>query len=133
MYRYVVAAVLERAGAVLLLQRPPGDFMGGIFELPSGKVEPTETLATALRREVKEETGLTLAAIDRYLGHFDYVSGSGRPTRQFTFAATAETLQPITLSEHMRYAWVRPDESAQLTVSDSVRAVLAEYWRRPEL
>lgn len=52
----VVGAVIEDHGRVLILQRPATDFMGGIRELPSGKVEPGEALDQALRREVLEET-----------------------------------------------------------------------------
>lgn len=44
----VVGAVIHDDGEVLLLRRPADDFMGGIFELPSGKVEPGETLDSAL-------------------------------------------------------------------------------------
>lgn len=32
--------------------------LGGIYELPSGKVELGESLDTALRREVKDGTGI---------------------------------------------------------------------------
>jgi hypothetical protein len=49
-------------------------------------LDPGETLAAALAREVDEETGLDLEAITAYLGDFDYTSGSGKPSRQFNFA-----------------------------------------------
>jgi 8-oxo-dGTP diphosphatase len=82
----VGAIVAGQDGAVLLLKRPATDFMGGIWELPSGKVEPGETLDDALSREVAEETGLTVAGILLYAGSFDYRSGSGKLSRQFNFA-----------------------------------------------
>ncbi len=82
----VVGAVIEHEAKVLLLQRPADDFMGGIYELPSGKVEPGEALDAALAREVKEETGLDLDRITHYLGLFDYTSATGKPTRQYNFA-----------------------------------------------
>ena len=45
--RYVVGAVIVRNNNVLLLERPKDDFMGGIYEFPSGKVEDGETLDEA--------------------------------------------------------------------------------------
>jgi 8-oxo-dGTP diphosphatase len=79
---------------VLLLKRPANDFMGGIFELPSGKVEPGEDLKPALAREVEEETGLTVAVAMAYLGRFDYTSGSGKKSRQFDFVVTVDAPEP---------------------------------------
>ena len=54
----VVGAVVQHDNDVLLLKRPEADFMGGIWELPSGKVENSESLGQSLAREVLEETGL---------------------------------------------------------------------------
>ncbi len=52
-----VSALLMRDGAVLLVRRSRGPF-AGCWSLPGGKVEAGESLEDALRREVREETGL---------------------------------------------------------------------------
>jgi 8-oxo-dGTP diphosphatase len=55
----VVAAVLyDERGQVLVTQRPPGKSMAGHWEFPGGKVEPGESDAEALRRELREELGI---------------------------------------------------------------------------
>jgi len=55
----VAAAVILRAdGAVLLAQRPPGKPYAGYWEFPGGKLEPGETPAHALARELVEELGI---------------------------------------------------------------------------
>jgi 8-oxo-dGTP diphosphatase len=121
----VVGAVVQHDGKVLLLQRPDDDFMGGIFELPSGKVEAGEALDAALKREVKEESGLDVAAIRDYLGSFDYTSGSGKKSRQFNFAVDVASPEPIELQEHDAYTWTPLTE--ELPVTDAVKDVLSRY------
>lgn len=80
----VGAIVLDEQGRVLLVQRgtPPGV---GLWTVPGGRVERGETLAQAVAREVREETGLAvevgaLACVVERMGddyHFvilDYVA-----------------------------------------------------------
>lgn len=50
----VVAAVIEREGRYLVTQRRPTAVLPNLWEFPGGKVEPGETDALALRREIKE-------------------------------------------------------------------------------
>lgn len=124
--RLVVGAVIVRDGNVLLLRRSARDFMGGVYELPSGRVELGEDLADALIREVKEETGLTVTEITRYLGSFDYASASGRPTRQHNFAVIAQPPLDVVLTEHDHAAWTPTAEG--FLVTGAVRQVLSDYF-----
>jgi 8-oxo-dGTP diphosphatase len=57
----VACAVIEREdGSFLLAQRPEGKPYPGYWEFPGGKVEPGESAARALARELDEELGLTV-------------------------------------------------------------------------
>lgn len=124
-HQLVVGAVVAHDGKVLLLQRPADDFMGGIWELPSGKVDPGEALDQALIREVKEETGLDIASIRKYLGEFDYQSGSGRKSRQFNFTVDVVDPEPVELTEHDAYTWTNLIEEPPVT--DAVKEILHRY------
>ncbi len=53
----VVAAVVEREGRYLITQRREHAVLSLLWEFPGGKVEPGESLADGLRRELKEELG----------------------------------------------------------------------------
>ncbi|MER5639211.1 NUDIX domain-containing protein [Kitasatospora sp. NPDC002227] len=121
---FVAAAMIIHDGRTLLVRRLPDDFMGGFWEVPSGKVEAGETILDGLRRETDEETGLTISQITSYIGHFDYSDSDGiGTTRQFNFAVTVEKAEPIILTEHDSFMWwAHPDELPQ--VSDEVRGVL---------
>jgi 8-oxo-dGTP diphosphatase len=56
----IVSALVRRDGQMLLVEEmEPGD-PGPTWMLPGGRVEPSETLVAALRRELAEETGMVL-------------------------------------------------------------------------
>ncbi|MDT7516478.1 NUDIX domain-containing protein [Rhodoferax mekongensis] len=58
----VAVGVLIRAdGAFLLTSRPEGKAYAGYWEFPGGKVESDESIEQALRRELQEEIGVTIA------------------------------------------------------------------------
>lgn len=123
--QFVVGGIVEDGGKVLLLRRPEDDFMGGIFELPSGKVEAGETLDGALIREIKEETNLDVTDIREYIGSFDYTSASGKKSRQFTFAVSVAQHEPVELHEHDAYLWGSLED--ELSVTDAVQEVFRKY------
>lgn len=54
----MVAGILERDREVLIAQRPDGKHGAGLWEFPGGKIEPGESPAEALERELSEELGI---------------------------------------------------------------------------
>lgn len=66
-----VGAIVVRDGALLMVRRAkdPGR---GLWSVPGGRVEKGELLADALRREVKEETGLDVD-VQGLIGIFEVV------------------------------------------------------------
>lgn len=63
---HVVAGIIYRDGQILLAKRPQDKHQGGLWEFPGGKVEPLETPASALKRELKEEVNLTVVSAKPY-------------------------------------------------------------------
>jgi len=60
---HVAAGVIRRQGQVLVSQRRPDDEFAGLWEFPGGKLEPGETPAQALRRELAEELGIVVGQV----------------------------------------------------------------------
>lgn len=105
--KIVVGAVItNEQNEVLILKRKVDDFLGGIDELPSGKLEIGETIFEGLTREVKEETNLDIEKICGYIDFFDYLSGSGKKSRQYNFWVKTKSDGDIKLTEHDQYQWL---------------------------
>jgi 8-oxo-dGTP diphosphatase len=55
-----VGVLLRPEGDFLLTSRPAGKVYAGYWEFPGGKLEPGETVAQALKRELHEELGIVI-------------------------------------------------------------------------
>ncbi|MGH2775895.1 MAG: NUDIX hydrolase [Actinomycetota bacterium] len=66
-----VGAIVVRDGHLLMVRRAQQPALG-LWSVPGGKVERSEYLADALRREVEEETGLKVDVGD-LAGYFEVI------------------------------------------------------------
>lgn len=110
----VLAAVLTRDGRHLVARRPAHKRHGGLWEFPGGKVEPDETDAQALARELHEELGLHDVRLGpvRFECHDD-----GSPYHiVFVDAEAAGDPRPL---EHDTLAWATPAELAAYPLAPS--------------
>ncbi len=56
------AALIDASDRVLLARRPVDSHQGDLWEFPGGKLEPGESVAAGLARELREELGVEVAA-----------------------------------------------------------------------
>ena len=122
MKRIAGGIISNENNEILFLKRKSDDFMGGILELPSGNVEEKETIDQGLVREVKEETGLEINKIGIFINAFDYLSRSGKKSRQYNFEAIVKKSDNIFLTEHDEYRWLSYEEIQKSNeVTDEVK------------
>jgi 8-oxo-dGTP diphosphatase len=68
-----VGVLIDADGRFLLTSRPAGKPYAGYWEFPGGKVEAGETIEEALARELHEELGIHIGAVQRWqVEVFDY-------------------------------------------------------------
>jgi 8-oxo-dGTP diphosphatase len=58
-----VGVLINPDGEFLLTSRPHGKVYAGYWEFPGGKLEPGESVEQALRRELSEELGIEIGAV----------------------------------------------------------------------
>lgn len=123
-----VDAVLVDRGKLLVVLRRHEPFRGQPA-LPGGFVELGETVADAVRREVREETGLELD-LGRLIGVY---SDPDRDPRGHTISIAYEVARrsaaaPRAGSDAADIAWLDIDEMPRLAFDHST--ILADYLRR---
>lgn len=64
-------------------------------QVPAGGIEPGEDMIDAVRREVLEETGVTVTAEPTFLGVHEHEDGVGQPTRSHFFVVDAPEGLPL--------------------------------------
>ncbi len=61
-----VGVLIDADGCFLLTSRPAGKVYAGWWEFPGGKLEPGESVEQALARELHEELGIRIGAVQRW-------------------------------------------------------------------
>jgi ADP-ribose pyrophosphatase YjhB (NUDIX family) len=129
-----VSALVWHEGRVLLVRRgrPP---LQGLWSLPGGHVEFGERLAEAAAREVREETGLTIADL-RQIDIAEIVGtentgaiGNPPAAHHFVLVVFAAELRSGTLSagdDAAEARFVAPPEFDELPMTDDTRRLVAK-------
>ena len=106
----------------------------GVYTLPGGVVELGETLAEAVIREVREETGLAIAPV-ALAGFRETVvrDAEDRVERHFVilcFAAHWSGGEPVLNEELSEARWIRPAELASLETTPGLAEIVAAAFER---
>ena len=131
-----VSAAIIRDGQVLVARRARGPALG-VWTLPGGVVEAGETLAEALKREVREETAIAIEPV-ALAGHREVVvrDDDGRVARHFIilcFASRWIEGEPVLNEELAEARWLRPAELGGLQTTEGLAAIVAAAFERMEL
>lgn len=102
--KVAVGVVAERDGQLLLVRRNHEPAFGR-WAFPSGYVDAGEVLEDAARREVLEETGVTVR-LDRLLGAY---SEPGSPVVFIAYASTITDGDPVPGHEALEVGMFAPD------------------------
>jgi 8-oxo-dGTP diphosphatase len=121
----VLAAVITRDDLWLLCRRPAHKRHGGCWEFPGGKLEEGETLAEAAQRELMEELGVRVTAVDDVV--YSRLDAGSPYLIEFAHVRIAGEPQPL---EHAELRWVRPADAAALPLAPADADFVADTLTR---
>jgi mutator protein MutT len=119
----IAIALVWKEGRLLIARRPAGVHLAGLWEFPGGKIEPGETPAACVLRELREEVGIEAE-----------VTGE-RALIEFAYPERAVRLHPLDcrwLSGEPRPVhceeprWVSPTELSEYAFPEANAPLLAE-------
>lgn len=113
----VTSLFLEHDGQILLLCRQDHKPQGNHWGVPAGKIDPGETPAGALLRELREETGIHLTENDLTdLGRY-FVRYPDYDFVYYMYRTVLTGNRPVVVldpSAHKDFVWIEPSKASSL-------------------
>ena len=128
-----VGALIIEDGRILLVERGNPPLMG-YWSLPGGGVETGERLEEAIRREVREETGLEIEVLD-LLEIFERIMADAEGRIEYHYVLIDYICRPTggdlcAATDASRCEWFREDELASLKITAGTVTVIEKAFRR---
>ncbi len=118
--RAAVGAMLRHAGRFLLVKRANSPSKGR-WSIPGGKIKPGETLQEAVEREVLEETGIIVRALEPVMV-FDLIERDDDQGIRFHYVIVNMNVlyisgEPVPGSDALEVAWAPVDDLEKYNLS----------------
>ena len=125
----VRALLRDRRGRFLILQRTANSgWAPGAWEIPGGKLDAGETPDEGLRRELEEETGLTVT-LDGFEGALPFEMPKVHVVT-LVFRARVKSGRFRLSDEHDAFRWVSRSEMARADLSPQVAPFVQTFIRK---
>lgn len=101
-----------------------------MYVIPGGHVELGETIYDALKREVKEETGLDIYE-PKFICFWEFIEGEEFHTKKhmifFNYSVKTKDKKVTLNEEGQEYTWLDPKASLTLPLNKHTRMTLEQY------
>lgn len=129
-------AFIVREGRVLVLREAktdPNNTHVGEYDVPGGRLEPGEDIVSALRREVREETGITVTVGEPFhVGEWwPQVRGEQwHIVGVFFMCSVAESATVNVSAEHDDAKWIDPESDHGVRLIPRLEEAFVAYRKR---
>ena len=133
--RVDVVFLVDPAGRILMQHRDANAHVSpNQWAMPGGKIEDGETPEEAARREVLEETGITVATVEHFWsGTRPSVSTPDGEVEMHVYCAPTEARQEdVVLGEGQAMVFLTPGDALARDLGVTARMVLPKFLESPQ-
>lgn len=132
--RIACKALIEHGGKILVLREGPAYAEGtniGRYHMPGGRINIGEKFLDGLKREVLEETGLTVSVgKPLFVGEwFPTIHGEANQIVAIFFLCKSKTTKVKLSDEHDQYKWIDPHDVAAYDMMGPEDHVVEAYLK----
>ena len=123
----IKAIIRRKDGKMLILKRSAeDDHLPEVWETVGGGMDAEETPQEALKREIREETGLEVSVREPF-NVFTFRKQTGEFKVGITFLCDAEDDTVVLSHEHSEYRWIEPEEFSNFKSVPSLYEEITRY------
>ena len=128
----IVVGIIKRAdGKLLITKRKKDQLLGGLWEFPGGKVEPKESLETALIREIKEEVNLDIS-INGFLCKVNHAYSHFKITMH-AYECEVEDASSISCNSADTFEWISAESLDNFAFLKQIKLLLSTCVKQTNL
>lgn len=119
-------------GQYLLLKRSPIRYpnIKNFWDIPGGRIFPGTSLSENIKREIFEETKLSVSSEPKLIGVQDIIRLPEKHIVRLTFSATTSG-EPVLDKEHLDFEWMTLEEMKSINELDEfTREILEKNFSR---
>jgi len=132
--KVTASGAVIKDGKILILQRAQDDdIFPGLWELPSGKKEPRESVYDAVVREIKEETDVDVMVLDII---FTFNFEVEKPDEIKDFTQLVFLVEPVgdanvkISNEHQDFKWVSKEDLDNYNLSKETKEAINKAFEK---
>lgn len=129
----VVSCYVQYSGKLLLLLRNADKSEGDKWGAPAGKVDAGEDIATAIAREVAEETGIVAPVSSFVFLRTAYIRYPEYDYIFHIYGLTLDAAHDVTTNpgEHQAHAWATPEDALAMPLVKGNVELINHFFRKP--
>lgn len=122
--KIIQKCIVNYGGKILLIKRAEGDSLAGFWDFPGGKLEFLEKMKEGIKREIKEETGLTSEKMERLSLNELVLKDKKKHFILILYKSSVKSDKVKLSKEHDEFLWINKKDLKKYKLNPLIKIVI---------